>query len=97
MFTIVDIAKLTGQTTKEDKLMKIDDLIKLYEEKRKIYGVNTHQHISELLTEAKKIHHRDWLKNPTLNRDHDQTWRAFKGKNFEKLVLYIIKKEVEGL
>lgn len=77
--------------------MKIDDLIKLYEEKRKIYGVNTYQHISELLREAKKIHYEDWLRHPTPGRDHEQSWRAFKGKNYEKLVLYIIKKEVESL
>jgi type II restriction enzyme len=77
--------------------LKIDDLIKLYEEKRKIYGVNTYQHISELLREAKKIHYEDWLRHPTPGRDHEQSWRAFKGKNYEKLVLYIIKKEVESL
>jgi len=77
--------------------MNIKDLIKLYEAKRKNYGTNTHQHISELLNEAKKIHHEDWLKNPTPSGDHEQSWRAFKGKNYEKLVLHIIKKEVENL
>lgn len=29
--------------------------------------------------------------------DHEQSWRAFKGKNLEKLVVYIIKDEVEDL
>ena len=77
--------------------MKFEDLIKLYEKKRKIYGEETYQHISELLNEAKKIHHQDWLKHPTPSRDHEQSWRAFKGKNLEKLVLHIIKKEVESL
>jgi len=77
--------------------MNIEDIIRLYEEKRKIYGANTPQHISELLSEAKEIHHKDWLKTPTPSRDHEQSWRAFKGKNFEKLVLYIIRKEVERL
>lgn len=77
--------------------MNIKDLIKLYEEKRKIYGVDTYQHISELLNEAKKIHYEDWLKKPTPSGDHEQSWIAFKGKNYEKLVLYIIKKEVESL
>ena len=77
--------------------MNIKDLIKLYEEKRKIYGVDTYKHISELLSEAKKIHYEDWLKKPTPSGDHEQSWRAFKGKNYEKLVLHIIKKEVESL
>ena len=77
--------------------MNIQDLIKLYEEKRKIYGAETYQHISDLLSEAKKIHYEDWLKHPTPSGDHEQSWRAFKGKNYEKLVLFIIKKEVESL
>ena len=77
--------------------MNIKDLIKLYEEKRKIYGDDTYQYISKLLNEAKKIHHEDWLKSPTPSGDHEQSWRAFKGKNYEKLVLYIIRKEVENL
>lgn len=77
--------------------MKIGDLIKLYEEKKKIYGDDAYKYISELFEEAKELHYRDWLKKPTKKRDHEQSWRAFKGKNFEKLILYIIKREVEGL
>lgn len=77
--------------------MKFKDLVKLYEEKREIYGAETYQHISELLSEAKKIHYEDWRKHPTPSGDHEQSWRAFKGKNLEKLVLHIIKKEVESL
>jgi type II restriction enzyme len=77
--------------------MNAKDLIKMYEEKRKLHGSNTNKHISKLLLEAKEVHHRDWLKNPTPKRDHEQSWRAFKGKNFEKLVLYIILREVENL
>jgi len=77
--------------------MKIRDLIKLYEEKRALYGNDTYKHIPELLREAKKIHYQDWLKKPTPSGDHEQSWRAFKGKNYEKLVLYIIKNEVESL
>jgi len=77
--------------------MKIQDLIKLYEEKKKKHGSEAYKYISELLKEAKKIHKRDWLKNPTPNGDHEQSWRAFKGKNLEKLIEYIIAKEVEAL
>lgn len=77
--------------------MDIKDLIKLYEDKRKVYGDETYKHISELLNEAKDIHHRDWLRKPTPTGDHEQSWRAFKGKNYEKLILYIIEKEVKSL
>jgi len=77
--------------------MNFNDLARLYEEKRKKYGDTAFRHISELLNEAKKIHKKDWLKSPTPNKDHEQSWRAFKGKNLEKLVAYIIKDEVERL
>ena len=44
--------------------MKIEDLIALYEEKRKIHGTEVYKRISELFEEAKKMHHADWLKRP---------------------------------
>lgn len=57
-----------------------------------------HTSISQsFFEEAKKIHHEDWVKNPTFDKDHEQSWRAFKGKNLEKLILYILKTEVEDL
>src|SRR5208283_3393931 len=77
--------------------MKIDDLIELYEEKRKIYGPNVYKHISELFEEAKELHHKDWLKNPTTMNDHEQSWRAWKGKNLEKIVLHMLRTEIESL
>lgn len=77
--------------------MNINDLIKIYEEKKKLYGDTAYKHISELFQEAKELHHNDWLRNPTKSGDHEQSWRAFKGKNLEKLIMYILKKEVESL
>ncbi len=77
--------------------MKFIDLLKLYENKKKKFANNTYKHISNLLREAKEIHKNDWSNNPTPNNDHEQSWRAFKGKNLEKLVIHIIKDEVESL
>lgn len=77
--------------------MKFQDLIALYEKKKAMYGVETYRHISELLDEAKELHKKDWMLKPTPNKDHEQSWRAFKGKNLEKLVVHIIKDEVESL
>jgi len=77
--------------------MKFEDLKKLYLEKKKQFGAETYKYISELLKEAKEIHKQDWLKNPTPGEDHEQSWRAFKGKNLEKLVQYIITDEVEEI
>lgn len=72
-------------------------LVKLYEEMKKKCGAQAYRHISAMLREAKKLHKKDWLKNPTANGDHEQSWRAFKGKNLEKLIMYIIKDEVNSL
>ena len=77
--------------------MKFQDLIKLYEKKKEQYRADAFKHISELLRETKELHKKDWQKSPTPNKDHEQSWRAFKGKNLEKLVIYIIKDEVESL
>lgn len=77
--------------------MKFEDLKNLYLEKKQQYGAETYKHISELLKEAKEIHEQDWSKYPTLNKDHEQSWRAFKGKNLEKLIQYIITDEVGKL
>lgn len=77
--------------------MKFEDLKKLYQKKKEQLGAETYKHISELLKEAKELHRRDWLKNPTPKGDHEQSWKGFKGKNLEKLIIYIIQDEVESL
>ena len=61
--------------------MKFEDLVRLYEEKeekKKKYGLEAYKHISELLKEAKEIHKKDWLKKPTPNKDHEQSWKPLK-------------------
>jgi len=77
--------------------MKLQDLIALYEKKKAMYGAEAYKHISELLEGAKELHKKDWMEKPTPNKDHEQSWRAFKGKNLEKLLVHIIKDEVESL
>lgn len=77
--------------------MKFKDLLGLYHEYKVKYGEKVFNYISELLQEAKLIHKKSWDKSPTPNKDHEQSWRAFKGKNLEKLILYIIKEQLEKL
>ncbi|TRZ81740.1 DNA modification methylase [bacterium] len=72
--------------------MTIKDLIKIYETKKEKYGVQAYRHISNVLKEAKGQHKKDFTGN-----DHEQSWRAFKGKNLEKLIEYIIIDEVQDL
>jgi len=76
--------------------MEFGDLVKLYEKYEKKYKEETYKHISELLKEAKELHKKNWSKlHP--HGDHEQSWRAFKGKNLEKLIIHIIKNEVERM
>ena len=77
--------------------MNFDDLKNLYLKKKEKFGTETYKYISELLKEIKEMHKQDWLKRPTPNKNHEQSWRAFKGKNLEKLIQYIITDEVEEL
>ena len=77
--------------------MKLKGLIEMYEVKKREFGGEAYKHISELLSEAKEIHKRDFLKNPTPGNDHEQSWRAFKGKNLEKLIAHIIKDGITNL
>jgi len=74
-----------------------EDLVRLYEEKKRKFGIETYKHVSELLREAKELHRKDFLRHPTPKGDHEQSWRSFKGKNLEKLIAYIIKDEVMSL
>lgn len=72
--------------------MTIKDLITLYEKKKEKYGKEAYRHISNLLREAKLQHQKVFGGD-----DHEQSWRAFKGKNLEKLIEYIITDEVRSL
>jgi type II restriction enzyme len=69
--------------------MKFEDLKKLYLKKKATVGEEAYKYVSQILKKAKVLHKRDWKKNPTAGGDHEQSWRAFKGKNMEKLILFI--------
>ena len=47
--------------------MTINDLIKIYETKKKKYGVQAYRHISNVLKEAKTQHKKDFTGD-----DHEQ-------------------------
>lgn len=85
--------------------MKIEDLIKMYKSKKVKYGKDAYKYISSILSDAKEKHKVTFLKSPTAEKarkvgrepDHEQSWRAFKGKNLEKLIEYIISDEIKNL
>jgi type II restriction enzyme len=88
-----------------DEIMNSDDLVALYEKRKAKYGKDTYRHVSEVLEEAKIIHKKDFSTSTTAIiakkngkvPDHEQSWRAFKGKNLEKLIIHIIVDEVRAL
>lgn len=75
--------------------MTFKDLINIYEDKKKLYGSNTYRYISEILKEVKENHKQYALKSGIM--DTEQSWRAFKGKNLEKMIEYIITDEIKNL
>ena len=77
--------------------MRFEDLQGLYIAKKNQLGADANTQISKLLEEAKEHHKQDWENKPTRGGDHEQSWRAFKGKNLEKLIQYIITDEIEAL
>jgi len=85
--------------------MKFKDLIEMYEDKRKQFEDNAYLHISEIFEEAREKHKREYLASPRAQKlkaegkspDAEQSWKPFKGANFEKLVLYIIGQEIDSM
>lgn len=76
--------------------MKFDDLKDMYSERQLVEGVEAYRTVSQLLQDAKERHKQDFLKDKP-GGDHEQSWRAFKGKNFEKLIQHIITESIEAL
>lgn len=70
----------------------INDLYLIYDDYKTKYKSNAYKYISQVLTDAKPLHKESFIGN-----DHEQSWRAFKGKNLEKLIIYIIGSEVRAL
>lgn len=70
----------------------IDNLYLIYNEYKKKYKRNAYKYVSQVLTDAKPLHKKSFTGN-----DHEQSWRAFKGKSLEKLIVYIIENEVRDL
>lgn len=76
--------------------MKFEDLKDMYNETQLIEGEEAYRSVSQLLQDAKERHKQDFLRDKP-NGDHEQSWRSFKGKNFEKLIQHIITESIEAL
>ena len=67
-------------------------LLQIYWQYEKKYKENTYKYLSKILNSAKSEHKKFFQGN-----DHEQSWRAFKGKNLEKLIVHILENQVESL
>ena len=76
--------------------MQFEDLKNMYREIMVREGARAYKSVSQLLQDAKERHKQDFLQDRP-GGDHEQSWRAFKGKNFEKLIQYIITSSIERL
>ena len=76
--------------------MKFEDLKDMYSEIQLVEGAGAYKTVSQLLQDAKGRHKLDFLRDKP-DGDHEQSWRAFKGKNFEKLIQHIITESIEAL
>jgi type II restriction enzyme len=76
--------------------MKFEDLKDMYSEILLVEGTEAYKTVSQLLQDAKERHKQDFLTDKP-DGDHEQSWRAFKGKNFEKLIQHIITESIEAL
>ncbi len=76
--------------------MKFEDLKDMYSEAQLVDGEHAYKSVSQLLQDAKARHKQDFLRERP-DGDNEQSWRAFKGKNFEKLIQHIITESIEAL
>ena len=76
--------------------MDFTDLRDMYRQTLVMEGTKAYKSVSQLLRDAKERHKQDFLKDKPYG-DHEQSWKAFKGKNFEKLIQHIITDSIEAL
>ena len=74
------------------KKFTIQDIFKIYKKYKDKYGESAYKYISKILEEAKPIHKMHFTGN-----DHEQSWISFKGKNLEKLIVYILENEIKNM
>ncbi len=85
--------------------MKLGDLIRIYEDKKRQYGSKAYLHVSEIFEEAREEYKREYLASSKAAKiraagkfpDAEQSWKAFKGKNFEKVIWHMIDEELQSI
>ncbi len=74
--------------------MDFEDLKKLYLERSKRDPI-AYRDISAILEELKPLHKQDFLLRNPGSDQHGQSWRSWKGNNFEKLADFVVSDLIE--
>ena len=77
-------------------MRNFEDLKKLYNKMQERRGEEAYRYVQEFLQEAQELHGA-YLAEHEPHKDKGQSWRSFKGQNFEKLIQYIITESIEAL
>ncbi len=72
--------------------MTFEELKKIYDKKKILFGRNAYKHIPEVLEEAKAQHKIDFK-----GKDHERSWRIFIGKNLARFIEYVIANKVKNI
>lgn len=85
--------------------MDYGDLLQMYEDKKRQHGNDAYLHFSEIFEEAREKYKQEYLSGPRALKkvsegkvpDAEQSWKAFKGRNFEKLVWHMLEDQLKSL
>ncbi len=85
--------------------MDFDGLLQMYEDKKRQYGNNAYLHLSEIFEEAREKYKHEYISTTRALKkisegkvpDAEQSWKVFKGRNFEKLVWYMLEDQLKSL
>ena len=66
-----------------------EDLLELYKEYENRYGADTYKYMREVFARARTLH-----AEKSTAKDVEQSWKSFKGKAIEKLIVYILEEPV---
>lgn len=98
-------AKKEQLSFSKSKKIDLEYLQQEYDKLRRKYDSKAYLYISELFDSIRAKYRKQYLASPRAKQavaegrrpDPEQSWRAFKGKNFENLILYIIEKVIESI
>jgi len=82
--------------------MDFEDLKRMYDENKRLYGDKAYLHVSEMFEEAREEYKEQYRVSERAKKkiaqgktiDPEQSWKGFKGNNFEKLIHHIIQTEL---